>query len=71
MWPEKVRQDRPREAVAVIHANSGLSSGHIRFFSPRSQLTFHDRDYWMRRQKRSLDMAISLVSPGAKLNIET
>ena len=38
------------------------------FLSPRSRLTFHDRHYWMKRQKRSLDMAISLVSPRAKLN---
>ncbi len=33
------------------------------FLSPRSHVTFHDRHYWMKRQKRSLDMAISLVSP--------
>src|ERR1700730_6614824 len=38
------------------------------FLSPRSPLTFHDRHYWMKRQKRSLDMAICLVSPRAKLN---
>ena len=41
------------------------------FLSPRSHLTFHDRHYWMKRRKRSLDMAISLVSPRAKLNKET
>jgi hypothetical protein len=65
MWPETAH----REAVAVIHANSGLSSGHI---SPSSVApTFHDRHYGMKRQKRSLDLAISLVSRRAQLNIET
>jgi hypothetical protein len=39
--------------------------------SHRSHLTFRDRHYWMERQKRSLDMATSPVSPGAKLNIES
>jgi hypothetical protein len=66
--PRKFDKTAHREAVAVIHANSGLSSGHI---SPRSHLTFHGRHYWMKRQKRSLETAISLVSPRAKLNIET
>src|ERR1700688_4660980 len=42
------------------------SSGHVSL--SWSHLTFHDRHYWMKRQKRSLDIAICLVSPRAKLN---
>ena len=69
MWPEKVRQDRPPGSCGghSCEQRTALRS----YFSPRSHLTSHDRHYWMKRQQRSLDIASSLVSPRAKLNMET
>jgi len=69
MWPEKVRQDR-RPGSCGSHSCEQWTVLRS-YFSPRSHLTSHDRHYGMKRQQRSLDMASSLVSPRAKLNMET